>query len=66
MIQSKDDQNQRSYGSYEDYLRRFYGAAEQKNYSTLSLESSFGKKIAKRALEVEATEKSSNCIDQTA
>jgi hypothetical protein len=57
MIQMADEQQPRRYNSYEEYLQHFYGATTLNEYTILNLEASFGKKLAKRVLEVEANEK---------
>jgi hypothetical protein len=49
-------QQPRSYTSYEEYLNHFYGASGKEDRSKLNLEASFGERLAKRVLEIEATE----------
>jgi hypothetical protein len=53
----ENEERQRSYKSYEEYLRHFYGAKAGEDSTRLSLEASFGKRLARRVLEVEGTEK---------
>jgi len=52
-----NEQRERFYKSYEEYLVHFYGPSTEQSYTTLRLEASFGKRLAKRVLEVEAAEK---------
>jgi hypothetical protein len=53
---SKSSPASRRYSSYDEYLRHFYGGAETV-YSADKLEAFFGTRLAKRILEVEATER---------
>jgi len=57
MIQIGNDEHQSRYRSYEEYLRRFYCVTTMSDYFQSHLEASFCKKLAKRVLELEATEK---------
>ncbi len=52
---SKSNQES-AYKSFDDYLRHFYGTRTKDN-TQAALEASFGKRLAKRVLEVEQTEK---------
>ena len=60
------EEQQRSYKSYEEYLNHFYGATTGQDSSRLSLEASFGKRLARRVFEVEATEKIQKTLNPTA
>jgi hypothetical protein len=54
---NRNDGEHRAYKSYEEYLKHFYGDSAGQDTSRLSLEASFGKRLARRVMEVEATEK---------
>ncbi len=58
-------EEQRLYKSYEEYLNHFYGASAGQGSTRQSLEVSFGKRLARRVLEVEATEKTKKRTNPT-
>jgi len=65
MMYRIENEQPRSYKSYEEYLIHFYGTAAEQDSNRLNLEASFGKRLVKRVLEVEATEKIQKNLNPT-
>jgi hypothetical protein len=58
-------EKQPAYKSFEDYLRHFYGVSGPSRLQA-TLEASFGRRLARRVLEIEHSESDKNKLGATA